>query len=47
MSSVEGERGLRRDDKCVRKEERGIMLEKDGGKKGPIEDGSEGRPGRC
>lgn len=47
MSSVEGERRVRRDDKCVRKDESGIALEDDGGKKGLIEDGSEGRPGRC
>lgn len=47
MSSVDGERGVRRDDKCVRKVERGIMLEDDGGKKGLTEDGSEGRPDQC
>lgn len=45
MSSVEGERVVRRDDRCVRKNERGIILEDDGGKKGLMEDGSEGRPG--
>lgn len=44
MSSVEGEREIRREDKWVRKDERGIMLEDDGGKKGLTEGGSEGRP---
>lgn len=44
MSSVEGEREIRREDKWVRKNERGIMLEDDGGKKGLTEGGSEGRP---
>ncbi len=43
-SSVEGERGVRRDESVVRKEDRGRVLEEEGGKNALIEFGSEESP---
>lgn len=41
---MEGERGVRRDESVVRKEDRGRVLEEEGGKNALIEFGSEESP---